>query len=113
MPPLLTTAATIMCAHGGRVVLIPRQMSVLAGGAPVVCVPDLLGAPIAGCLLPPTPATKPCTLVAAVFPGSWSTRVTVGGRPVYLQTLTGLTDGVPPAPLLVVYPGQVTVQGSP
>ncbi|HEV2814900.1 MAG TPA: hypothetical protein VGW10_16715 [Solirubrobacteraceae bacterium] len=113
MPPLLTTAATILCAHGGRVAIIPRQTKVLAGGSPVVCVPDLMGAPIAGCALPPTPATKPCTTVAAIFPGSWSMRVLAGGKPVYLQTLMGLTDGVPPSPLMVVFPGQLTVQGSP
>jgi hypothetical protein len=30
---------------------------------------------------------------------------------VYLQTLTGMTDGVPPSPIMVVYPGQELVQG--
>jgi hypothetical protein len=110
MPPVLTAQAVIMCAHGGKVQAIPRQFKVTIQGAPVLCVPDLLGAPIVGCVQPPTPATKPCTLVAATFPGSWSLKVTAGGRPVYLATLTGLTDGVPPSPLVVVFPGQVTVQ---
>jgi hypothetical protein len=105
MPLPLTSAATIMCAHGGRVAIVPRQFAVLAGGSPVVCVPDLIGAPIVGCALPPTPATKPCTTVAVVFPGSWSTKILVGGRPAYLQTLTGLTDGVPPSPVTVISPG--------
>jgi hypothetical protein len=100
-----------MCAHGGRVMLIPRQFKVMAGGAPVMCVPDLMGAPIAGCLQPPTPATKPCTAVVAVMPGSWSLKVLVGGKPAYIATLTGLTDGVPPSPIMVVFPGQVTVHG--
>lgn len=113
VPPLLTSAATIMCAHGGRVTIIPRQFKVLAGGSPVVCVPDLMGASIVGCVQPPTPATKPCTTVAAVFPGSWSLNVLVDGKPAYLQTLTGLTDGIPPSPLTVISPGQVEVQGSP
>ncbi len=112
MPPLLNASATIMCAHGGRVAVIPRQAKVLAGGAPVVCVPDLMGAPIAGCALPPTPATKPCTMVATILPGSWSMKVLAGGKPVYLQTLVGLTDGVPPSPLVVMFPGQVTVQAT-
>jgi hypothetical protein len=99
-----------MCAHGGQVLLIPRQMQVTIQGAPVLCVPDLLGAPIAGCPIPPTPATKPCTTVVSTLPGSWSLKVTVAGRPAYLATLTGLTDGVPPAPITVVFPGQVIVQ---
>ncbi len=101
-----------MCAHGGQVMLIPRQFKVLIQGAPVVCVPDIMGAPIVGCAQVPTPAgTKPCTTVAATFPGSWSLKVLVGGKPAYLSTLTGLTDGVPPSPITVVFPGQITVQG--
>ena len=100
-----------MCAHGGQVKPIPGQMKVVIQGGPVLCVPDLLGAPIVGCAQPPSPVpTKPCTAVVATFPGSWSLKVSVGGRPVYLQTLTGLTDGVPPSPLIVVFPGQVIVQ---
>ncbi len=112
MPPLITSSATIMCAHGGRVMLIPRQFKVMAQGAPVMCVPDLMGAPIAGCAQPVTPAgTKPCTTVAATFPGSWSLKVLVMGRPAYVATLTGLTDGIPPSPLIVAFPGQVRVHG--
>jgi hypothetical protein len=100
-----------MCAHGGQVTLIPRQSVVLAGGAPVMCVPDLIGAPIVGCAQPPTPTTKPCTTVIATLPGSWSLKVLAGGRPVYLTTLSGQTDGVPPSPIMVVSPGQMLVQG--
>jgi hypothetical protein len=47
----------------------------------------------------------------STLPGSWSLNVLVGGKPVYLQTLTGLTDGVPPSPITVAYPGQEIVQG--
>jgi hypothetical protein len=100
----------ITCAHGGQVLLIPRQMNVTIAGGAVMCVPDLVGAPIAGCALPPTPATKPCTTLVSVLPGSWSLKVTVGGKPVYLATLVGLTDGVPPSPIIVAFPGQVLVQ---
>ena len=64
-----------------------------------------------GCAQPPTPATKPCTTVVSALPGSWSLNVLVGGKPVYLQTLAGMTDGVPPSPIMVVYPGQELVQG--
>lgn len=110
MPPILTSLAVIMCAHGGQVRAIPRQTKVAIQGGAVLCVPDLLGAPIVGCAQPPTLATKPCTTVVATFPGSWSMKVMVGGRPAYLATLTGLTDGVPPSPITVVYPGQVMVQ---
>jgi hypothetical protein len=110
MPPVLTNQAVVTCAHGGQVVLVPKQTTVTIAGGAVMCVPDLLGAPIAGCAQPPTPATKPCTTVVAVLPGSWSLKVSVAGRPVYLATLAGLTDGVPPSPLIVAFPGQVIVQ---
>jgi len=111
MPPLVTTNATILCSHGGRVTLVPRQTAVMAGGAPVLCEPDLVGAPIVGC--PQISATtKPCTTVVSTIPGaSTSPRVQVQGRPAYVATLNGVTDGVPPGTLTVVNPGQTTVQG--
>jgi hypothetical protein len=98
-----------MCVHGGRVMLAPRQSAVLAGGAPVLCEGDLVGAPIVGCLQPVTPATKPCTAVLAAE--GTSLKVIVGGRPAHTAALTGVTDGVPPGTIMVVSPGQVTVNG--
>ena len=111
MPPLLTANALITCVHGGRVTLIPTQQKVLISNSPVMCVPDLQGAPILGCPIPPTPATKPCTTVVAVMPGSWSLKVLIGGRPAYVQTLVGITDGIPPGAIQCVFAGQVIVQG--
>ena len=100
-----------MCAHGGQVMLIPRQATVMLGGAPAMAEPDLVGAPVVGCTLPPTPATKPCTTVVSTLPGSTSPKVLVGGRPAYVATLSGMTDGVPPSPITVVFPGQTLVLG--
>jgi hypothetical protein len=111
VPPIVTSFAVVMCAHGGMVMLIPRQTVVSIQGGPVLCEPDILGAPIVGCPVPPTPATKPCTTVVSTFPGSTSLKVLVGGRPAYVSTLTGLTDGVPPGNIMVSFPGQVIVQG--
>src|SRR3954447_22227862 len=110
MPPLVNVNAAIMCAHGGKVMLIAKQTSVTAGGAPVLCEGDLVGAPIVGCAQPPSPGTKPCTMVVSTLPGSSSPTVMVLGRPVLLQTLQGMTDGVPPGMLMVANPGQATVQ---
>jgi hypothetical protein len=111
MPPLVNVNAVIMCAHGGKVMLVPKQTVVTAGGAPVLCEGDLVGAPIVGCAQPPSPGTKPCTMVASTLPGGTSLKAVAGGRPVHVQTLSGLTDGVPPAPIMVTSPGQMTVQG--
>lgn len=105
MPSIVTTNATIMCPHGGRVTLLPRQTQVVVQGGPALCEPDLVGAPIVGCAQPASPSSKPCTAVVSTLPGSSSPRVTVGGRPVYLDTLTGMTDGVPPGMITVVNAG--------
>jgi hypothetical protein len=88
-----------------------KQAQVSIEGGYILCEPDLLGAPIVGCTQPPSPGTKPCTLVASTLPGSTSVKVTVAGRPAYLSTVEGLTDGIPPSPLIVAYPGQMTVEG--
>jgi hypothetical protein len=112
MPPIVTTGATITCIHGGQVMLTPRQTTVTIAGNPVLREGDLSGAPIVGCAQPPSPGTKPCTAVISTLPGSASTRVMAAGAPVLLATLSGITDGVPPGALLVVSPGQTTVQAN-
>jgi hypothetical protein len=107
--PIVTSNATIMCAHGGQVTLIPKQFVVQIQGGMVMCEPDLVGSPIVGCAQPVTPSSKPCTLVVSTLPGSTALNVLVGGRPVYVATLTGMTDGVPPGLITVAFPGQTTV----
>jgi hypothetical protein len=89
---------------------MPGQLQVQIEGSPILCEPDVVGAPIVGCAQPATTSTKPCTVVALVNPGSSSPAIKVGARPVYLETLTGMTDGVPPAPVTVRDPGQHLVQ---
>ena len=111
MPPIVTTNAVIMCAHGGQVTLIPKQTQVTIQGGAILCEPDLVGSPIVGCAQPPTPATVPCTVVLSTLPGSTSLKVMVDGRPAYVATLSGLTNGVPPGTLIVSFPGQTIVQG--
>ena len=81
--PIVNASAKIMCAHGGQVTLIPKQVKVLAGGAPVLCVGDLVGAPIVGCAQPPTPATAPCLAVASEIPipmVGMNPQILVGGK---------------------------------
>jgi hypothetical protein len=99
-----------VCVHGGQVTLIPKQTQVTIQGGAILCEPDLVGAPIVGCAQPPSPSTVPCTVVVATLPGSTSLNVVVGGKPAYVATLSGLTNGVPPGTLIVANPGQTTVQ---
>jgi hypothetical protein len=111
MAPILTSNATVLCVHGGQVMLIPSQSQVTIQGGAVMCEPDLMGAVIVGCAQPPSPSTTPCTAVVSTFPGSTSLKVSVGGCPAYVATLSGLTDGVPPGAIMVVDPGQTQVEG--
>lgn len=101
-----------MCIHGGQVTLIPKQTTVTIQGNPVLREGDLSGAPIIGCLQPPSPGTKPCTMVISTLPGSASLRVTAAGLPVLLATLSGITDGVPPGTIMVANPGQTNVESN-
>ena len=110
MPLVLTSKASISCAHGGRVAVRPGQQSVTIDGGAIMCDPDLTGATIAGCSVPSTTTSKPCMTVVSSLPGSSSQKVLVGGRPVLLSTLQGMTDGVPPGTLIVQDPGQTRVQ---
>ena len=70
--------------------------------------PDLEGKPIVGCAQPPTPSTKPCTTLVKTLPGSTSMRIRVGGKAVYLLTLSGITDGVPPGSVMASSAGQTS-----
>ena len=110
--PIITSAAKIMCAHGGQVTLIPKQMKVMVGGAPVMCVGDIAGSPIVGCAQPATAATAPCLVVASEIPiptVGMSPKVMVMGKPVLLAGINGVTSGVPPSSLIVTFPGQTKV----
>jgi hypothetical protein len=112
MPPIVTTNDTIMCIHGGTVVLTPKQAVVTASGGAVLRETDLIGAPIVGCTQPPTISSKPCTTVVSALPGGSAPTVLVGGLPAHVSTLSGITDGVPPGTISVMAPGAPTVQAS-
>ncbi len=107
---VLTLDALVVCAHElGKVGLVASQSWVTVEGRPVLVRPDPEGRPIAGC---PNigPTIKPCTTTLVVKAG-YSAFVRIGGRPVCLDTVTGLTDGTPPG--VVKYkvnaPGQMLV----
>ena len=112
MPPIVTTQDTIICTHGGTVVMTPKQGVVTAGGGAVLRETDLIGAPIVGCTQPPSISSKPCTTVVSTLPGGSTPTVLVGGLPAHLATLSGITDGVPPGTISVVASSAPTVQAS-
>jgi len=97
MPGVLTKASTLVCAHQGTVQLIPSQIKLKVDGQSVLVMGDIVGNPIAGCVTPVTPASKPCTTVVSMITGA-ATELKVDGKPVLLETAMGMTDGVTPAP---------------
>lgn len=92
---VVTDSALVNCAHVmGIVSLVPGQSLLYIGGRPALVQTQPIGRPIAGC--PNVGMTiKPCTSVVNVT-GGWSDLAFVDGRPLCLDTLTGLTDGTPP-----------------
>jgi hypothetical protein len=115
MPAIVTAAARIMCIHGGQVMVNPSQPTAVVSGVPILCVPDLIGAPIVGC--PQAgPGIVPCTAVVLTDPViSASPMVIVGGKPAYVAATVGapggLTNGVPPGMIICVNPGQIIAMG--
>jgi hypothetical protein len=102
--------AQIQCIHGGTVQLQPTESVLQIEGGFVLCVPDLLSMPIVGC--PQAgPGITPCSLIVlsepVIIP---SPIVVINGRPAYavaqVGTPGGLTNGVPPAPVVCLSPGQ-------
>jgi hypothetical protein len=91
------------------VVLTPKQTKLIVQGAPAMCEMHVIGCPIIGCLQPPSPATKPCTMVV-IAANTVPTKLSVQGMTVANQSLTGMTDGVPPGAIMVQNPGQVKLQ---
>ncbi len=118
MPPICNVNAVITCPHqSGMIKPVPKQMTVMVGGAPALRVTDMAGAPVLpGCPNLPTPGTPafvPCaTVVTPAVMGS--TKVMIGGVPALLATSMMTTNCVVPVPngATVKFAGQVLVNAT-
>jgi hypothetical protein len=100
MPAVLTGASSLRCIHGGTVTMTPSQRFLTVAGDPALVQADIATAVVAGC--PNTNASagqKPCVKLTTLLAGT-STTLRVAGQPVLLASARGLTDGVPPAPVM-------------
>lgn len=98
----LTIASTVQCGHFGTVAVSSSTKLTVSGSA-VLIQTGVAGKSVAGCTTQVTPGgNKPCTTVGSVAPPSLALKLTAGGQPVVLDSLVGLTDGVPPGALLGV-----------
>ena len=92
MAKVLTTDSTIDCGHEGTVGT-SSSAKLRVDGAAVLVETGVAGKTIAGCTQTGGPPT-PCTAVAAISSGR-ATKLTAGGQPVMLDTLSGTTNGAP------------------
>ncbi|MBU2670217.1 hypothetical protein KOI35_42625 [Actinoplanes bogorensis] len=111
MAAVLNADAKIGCGHGGSVRISAGQDKLVAGGAAVLIDGDLDGATVSGCGTTQSSSTSQCKSVSSVIGGT-AAKLTAGGSKVLLETVSGLTDGVPPGTLVVQSAGQTILQAS-
>ncbi len=108
---LLTQDAILNCDHElGLVGIIATQGLVTIAKRRVLVATDPEQRPIAGCPMY-GPGVKPCVTTLKVTAG-YSDLLRINGKPVCLDTVTGLTDGTPPGTVkyTVRTPGQSLVK---
>jgi hypothetical protein len=91
---ILDADAVVRCEHDGTVQEVPSQAWVFVGGANVLVEPDPVGRDIPSCPNA-APPMKKCAKTLNVHQG-YSGLVFIGGVPVVLADLKGITDGTPP-----------------
>ncbi|MFZ4660034.1 MAG: hypothetical protein ACOYNY_23695 [Caldilineaceae bacterium] len=100
MANVLTMASVIGCNHNGKVAFKKDPTSCLTiEKARVLHIENVqqLFEPslVKGCKTPKSQSSKPCENVVSIEQEK-SSRLTVGGKPVLIDTLKGKTDGVKP-----------------
>jgi hypothetical protein len=92
MMPILTTASTVMCPHGGMAQLFTSNTIAVIDGAPALLQTDIH--PIVGCTFTPV-AYSPCVSIRWV---TGATQTAVRQVPVLLQNSVGLCLNAAQAP---------------
>jgi|SRR6476469_252642 len=107
---VITEDAVLTCEHpNGVVSLSPRQAFVTIAGRRVLVEADPEKRSISGCGNA-APPMRPCLTTLAVKEG-YSGLLRIGGHRVCLDSVSGLTDGMPPGVVryMVRRPGQTFV----
>lgn len=110
--PILTTASTVLCPHGGTVSLSTSNAIAMADSAPMLLLTDIHS--VSGCpfQVPAGPTTKPQPCVTVQWQVG-ATQTKVNSVAVLLQTSTGLcfsAEQIPQGPPSIVNV-QMKVQG--
>ncbi|MCC5858922.1 MAG: hypothetical protein JJT90_12250 [Ectothiorhodospiraceae bacterium] len=95
MAKVLTTAGTVICGHGGNATL-SSSAKLTVDGDPVLLQSDFSSWPFdAGCAQKDSSSSQvQCATITGITGGA-STKLTVGGVAVLLDTLSGGTSGSP------------------
>ena len=93
MSPLLTTASSVMCPHGGSAILLTSNSQALVLGVPVLLLTDVHA--IAGCAFAPGGVPTPCLTLQWL---TGATQSAITGVPALLQTSVGLCLNAAQAP---------------
>ncbi len=114
MPNVLTAGGAIVCSHGAKVIPAPPpQAKLLIDGQPALVQPSLAPGTVVPGTCPnnnPSLGLKACTTVTAN--AGMATKLVVDGKPVLLDTATGITDSTPPGTLKVTSAGQTKLTAS-
>jgi hypothetical protein len=94
MPLVITEKASIACANHGSIKPSASQGKLKVDGASVLVLGDLKAKPISGCTIVTDAQTAmlQCQLTVAEQ-GGVAAKLTVGGKGVLLQTVSGPTNG--------------------
>jgi hypothetical protein len=109
----LTENGALHCLHpgAGKVDVASGSHFVRVNGARVNIKPNPLSRPINGCMHPASTNSKPCSLTLTVNTG-YSAFIYIGGKPICLESITGVTESIPPSMYKVSYPGQSMVKST-
>lgn len=96
MSNVLTMSSTVLCDQGPHagIVEIDSSAKLCVAGSSVLTKESVNGKTVTACKIQVSNTTQPCVEVESIL-GSETSKLTVGGKPVLLETLVGKTDGKP------------------
>jgi hypothetical protein len=96
MAGVLTTASDVKCANSGKA-QTSGQSKLKVSGSPVLVLTGIVGKTIGGCTIVDSTPNGTVQCKSVVSASGTASKLKVSGAPVALDTLTGLSQGTPPA----------------